>query len=103
MLSQSYFPDEVTDVVYSGEPYSLRRDCGTRNGNDGVFRGDVVEGGVDGGVGCDGGGVRWAARCAPALLGLKASRLRRNVVDASWGCGYSLKERKRSHGFTVRS
>ena len=41
MSSQLYFPDEVTDVVYSGEPYSLRGDRGTRNGNDGVLRGDL--------------------------------------------------------------
>ena len=38
MSLQLHFPDEVTDVVYSGEPYSLRRP-GTRDGNDGVLRG----------------------------------------------------------------
>ena len=41
--SQLYFPDEVTEVVYAGAPYSLRGDRGTRNGNDGVLRGDMVE------------------------------------------------------------
>ena len=39
--SQLYFPDEVTDVVYAGDPYSLRGDRGTRNGNDGVLQGDL--------------------------------------------------------------
>ena len=39
--SQLYFPDEVTDVVYSGEMYSLRGDRGTQNGDDGVLRGDL--------------------------------------------------------------
>ena len=41
VASQLYFPDEVTDVVYSGEPYSLPGGRGTRNGNDGVLRGDL--------------------------------------------------------------
>ena len=39
--SQLYFPDEVTDAVYSGEPYSERGDRGTTNANDGVSRGDA--------------------------------------------------------------
>ena len=41
MSSQLYFSDEVTDVVYSGAPYSLREDRGTRNEGDGVLRGDL--------------------------------------------------------------
>ena len=36
------FPDEVTDEVYSREPYSVRGDRGTRNGDDGVLRGDLA-------------------------------------------------------------
>ena len=35
--SQLYFPD----VVYAGVPYSLRGGRGTRNGDDGVLRGDL--------------------------------------------------------------
>ena len=31
--------------MYSGEPYSLRGDRGTQNGDDGVLMGDVVEDG----------------------------------------------------------
>ena len=33
--------DEVTDVVYLVEPYSLRGDHGTRNGDEGALRGDL--------------------------------------------------------------
>ena len=46
-------PGEVIDVVYSGEPYSLRGERRTRNGEDGVLRGDlgVLTGDVVGGEG----------------------------------------------------
>ena len=50
--SQLYFPDEVTDVVYAGAPYSLRGTggrgmgmMGCCEGTWGLLMGDVVEDG----------------------------------------------------------
>ena len=43
VTSQFYFPDDVTDRVYSSTPYRDRPNRATRNANDSVLRGDPAE------------------------------------------------------------
>ena len=42
ITSQLYFPDEATDVVFTGEPYASRGPRRTTNANDGIFNADLL-------------------------------------------------------------
>ena len=43
VTSQMYFPDDITDIIYLAEPYSVRGPRSTRNENDGILTGDTTK------------------------------------------------------------
>lgn len=56
VTSQMYFPDDITDIVYSAEPYSARGSRSTTNENDRLLNGDPINRGLMGHVTQNGDG-----------------------------------------------